>query len=87
MPFIGSLDYASHLRFTPRLRMHRYSSILIPHSIYHFPVRIASMSDCYVFLRRMGVGLDGMTNEALPPRHPSAAVYGHNMVMILDTTK
>ena len=29
--------------------MHRYSSILIPHSVYHFPVRIASMTGCYVF--------------------------------------
>jgi hypothetical protein len=75
MPFIGPLEYASHLRFTPRPRMHRYSSILIPHSIYHFPVRIASMTGCFVFLRRTGVGLDGMTNVALPPR-PGGAVYG-----------
>jgi hypothetical protein len=56
--------------------MHRYSSILIPHSVYHFPVRIASMTGCYVFLRRMGVGLDGMTNVALPHRLSGAAVYG-----------
>jgi hypothetical protein len=75
MPFIGPLDYASHLRFTPRPRMHRYSSILIHHSVYHFPVRIASMTG-YVFLRRMGVGLDGMMNVALPHRPSGAAVYG-----------
>jgi hypothetical protein len=57
--------------------MHRYSLILIPHSVYHFPVRIASMTG-YVFLRRMGVGLDGMTNVALPLRPSGAAVYGPN---------
>lgn len=46
MPFIGPLDYASHLRFTLRPQMHRYSSIPI---LYHFLVRIASMTGCYFF--------------------------------------
>jgi hypothetical protein len=48
----------------------------LSHSIYHFPIRIASMTGCFVFSRRMGVGLDGMTNVALPPRPSGAAVYG-----------
>lgn len=55
--------------------MHRYSLILIPHSVYHFPVRIASMTG-YVFLRRMGVGRDGIMNVALPLRPSGGAVSG-----------
>lgn len=81
MPFIGPLDYASHLRFTLRPQMHRYSSIPI---LYHFLVRIASMTGCYFFLRRMGVGPDGMTDVALPFPASQALRY---IVLILVSTK
>ena len=85
MPFIGPLDYASHLRFTLRPWTHRYSSILIHISVYHFPVRIASMTG--YFFTKDEMGLEGMISVAHPHRPGPPVRRCGIWSLILATTK